>query len=250
MNDELWNQWRTDWHWITDAMHRHGCYSTPPVIAPPVSLDEITIIEKTCGITLPRDFVHVVTTYSASVFFEWKSRRREQTDSDSDWKNFPSPFSCDFWSWGKFLWSAPEYKNLYVSFDSTQEAFPLKPTPELASVWDGYMEEYNWQWHQKLPLLETPNGDFIAFDLRNGNDDGHPIVYLSHDLEDTHGMRLADNFIDFITTWSRVGCVGPEEWKLNKFHDKAADRLVTDGELGDRFRKFVNESQPWFPGTV
>ena len=35
MNDALWNAWIADWHWITDAMGRHGRESTAPMIAPP-----------------------------------------------------------------------------------------------------------------------------------------------------------------------------------------------------------------------
>lgn len=247
MNDELWNQWVADWHWITDAMHRHGCYSTPPEIAPPASLDEITTIEKTCGVTLPRDFVHIVTRHSAFVSLDWTSDRR---DGSGLKKRFPPPFSCGFWGGGKQLWRVSECQRLYAGFQEMQETFPAEPTPYYASVWDDNMAQDFALWHNKIPLTEIPNGDWIAFDLLRGDGESFPLVYLSHDGSSNHGMRLADSFVEFITTWSRVGCVRPEDWKLEKFHDKSANKLVTDGELGDQFRASVNDPQPWFPDTV
>lgn len=248
MNDELWNQWVAESHWITDAMHRHGCNSTTPVIAPPALPDTVAKTERECGIILPRDFVRIVTHYSAFVILSWSSDR---LGVRGEWKKFPSPFSCTFSSGGEYLWNIADYSNTFDGFRMIRrDTFPAEPTEFYADVWDDAMAEYHAHWHNKLPLIETPNGDFIAFDLLQGSDEGRPLVYLSHDGANTHGMQLANNFIDFITTWSRVGCVGPEEWVIKRFHDEAAERLVTDGELGDRFREIINEPEPWFPGAV
>ena len=44
------------------------------------------------------------------------------------------------------------------------------------------------------------------------------IVYLSHDGGDGHGHYLADNFKELLNNWSKVGCVGGDDWQWEPFY--------------------------------
>ena len=68
-----------------------------------------------------------------------------------------------------------------------------------------------------LPFyFEVGNGDYLAIELEKEN--YGKIVYLSHDGGDGHGYYLANNFKELLTNWSKVGCVGGEDWQWLTFY--------------------------------
>jgi hypothetical protein len=69
--------------------------------------------------------------------------------------------------------------------------------------------------------------------------DDSPIVYLSHDGGEGHGYRLANNFIEFIDRWSRLGFVGCEDWQWMPFTTGPENGLLPDGEAAQRFRAWL-----------
>ena len=68
-----------------------------------------------------------------------------------------------------------------------------------------------------LPFyFEVGYGDYLAIELEKEN--YGKIVYLSHDDGDGHGYYLANNFKELLSNWSKVGCVGGEDWQWLTFY--------------------------------
>lgn len=76
--------------------------------------------------------------------------------------------------------------------------------------------DYDKIWHYKFGFMNVRNGDCIAFDMSNYPDET-PIIYLSHEDGEGHGVKLGKNFEDFIDKWTQIGCIGPEDWQLIPF---------------------------------
>lgn len=77
-------------------------------------------------------------------------------------------------------------------------------------------DAYGGVFHGKLGLIAVGNGDVIACDLHDGQED-HRIVYLSHDDGEGHGRVLGRSFGDFLERWAAVGLCGPEDWQWLPF---------------------------------
>jgi len=127
--------------------------------------------------------------------------------------------------WGAVEWSpamisAAEYERL----DWVATAFPDATDP------------YDAVWHGTFALLAVRNGDCIAVDLKAP---GEPVVYLSHDDGDGHGMRLGDSAVDFVRRWSMLGCPGPEDWELIEFMHGGI--LDPDSPAGFEWRAWLRE---------
>ncbi len=71
------------------------------------------------------------------------------------------------------------------------------------------------QWKQAFVFLGVPNGDRIALDVFQNQDDP-PVIYLNHE-EPEKQARLADTFNEFIESWFALGCVGNEGWNMRHF---------------------------------
>lgn len=71
-------------------------------------------------------------------------------------------------------------------------------------------------WLTSVPFIAVPNGDIIAFDIRETADDP-PIVYLDH--EGAYHRPLASSFETFLYQWERLCYAGPEIWMLGDFID-------------------------------
>ena len=69
-----------------------------------------------------------------------------------------------------------------------------------------------------LFYFEVGNGDYLAIELEKEN--YGKIAYLSHDDGDGHGYYLANNFKELLSNWSKVGCVGGEDWQWLTFYTK------------------------------
>lgn len=86
---------------------------------------------------------------------------------------------------------------------------------------------------QALPLLAASNGDFIALDLRDTND--NPSVgYFAH--ADDSWPFLANSLSDFLMQWERCCYAGPEWWTLKPFRD-ANGLLSGDTEAATALRQ-------------
>jgi hypothetical protein len=235
MSPTIWNQWVQNWEDTLVAMQHRGFETKPLVITPPVSRAEVTQIEQNCGVILPEDFVEVVTQYAGSVVLYWHQRNTER---------FPTPYQGIFSSWGNALWDIRQMENLITKY---KQGCPYpKPIKVGDLLWEGRSdltadEDDVWYYNlyqNKLPLLYVPNGDGIVFDISD-TETRNTVLYLQHDDNSFHGKLLGENFIDFMTKWSYLGCPGPEHWQIEPFYDFEKNAIFQEGMSVESWRQLL-----------
>ena len=102
-------------------------------------------------------------------------------------------------------------------------------------------DEYDKVWHNKVPFIDVSTGDMIAFDTSQ-KDENCPIIYLNHDGSDFHGHKLAENFVEFITTWSNIGGVGTEDWQFEPFYDYENKTLKSNGSAINKWKNWLKKT--------
>lgn len=98
-------------------------------------------------------------------------------------------------------------------------------------------DDYDKIWHNKLGFMTVANGDIIAFDLNDPNDD-KKVVYLSHDDGEGHGVVLGENFNEYFSNLLLIGGCGNEDWQMMPFIDKVKG-LCAHSENADTYRKLI-----------
>ena len=86
-------------------------------------------------------------------------------------------------------------------------------------------------WAGKVVFAPDGSGDYLGVDPK-----GH-IIFLSHDLDEPHGMRLASSLTDLLMRWAPLGCVGPAGVALSPFATKR--HLNPKGPAAKRFLKII-----------
>jgi hypothetical protein len=212
----LWNKWHDNWTWIMNTAKRRSWHVRPFELKPLVDITDIILLEENLNIRYPNDFKHVLTNYASSVEFYWHMEEEEPEEE----------FRGIFCGAGRgYLWDFSTLKNDYKDYRGwVEQCFP---NPE---------DEYDKIWHNKVPFIDVPNGDMIVFDT-SVSVDNSPVLYLSHDGSEFHGHRLAKNFIDFITRWSNLGCVGTEDWQFEPFYDYALMEVMASSPKIDRWKQ-------------
>jgi hypothetical protein len=219
MLDEVWTGWVRDWRDVLAAIDRRGssARTSQLVIDAPVSDEELAALAV--GSDHPDPFLDVLATRSAHVRFHWAIDALADEPDQGE-----LPFDGETSVWGGChvaqatgaLWSAAHLAAVERRYRDGVEGCwgPMlrdRPGDPYASVW-----------LDKLPFIEVADGDAIAFDLAPGPRRGR-VVYLCHDdFCAVHGEVLGQDFVDFMTRWSRIGCVGPEGWLLEAFVDDGA----------------------------
>jgi hypothetical protein len=220
MDNTLWAEWLKNWNWILAIAKRRNWDVKELVIKPTVSISEIEEIERELGILYPTEFKTILTKYSSSVMLNWQIEH-EETEGE-----FRQVFCGG--GWGQ-LWDFEILRENYDGYMGwVTECFP---NPE---------DEYDRIWHNKVPILRVPNGDMIVLDTFEKKENC-PVIYLSHDGSDFHGHRLGENFIDFISRWSNIGCVGTEDWQYEPFYDYENMTLKDSGEVIARWKKWLEQ---------
>lgn len=221
MDKALWTKWKNDWDFMISVAEKKDWDYSEPEIKKAVSEEEIAALEKELGVIYPFDFKQILTEYASAVHFNW------HMDED-EIEGFESLFCGGS---DGLLWDFKYLKPFYESYLGWIKQCFADPS-----------DEYNKVWHNKIPFLEVGNGDRIAFDIPD--DEGNcPIIFLSHDGSDFHGSRLAANFIDFITRWSNIGCIGTEDWQLEVFYDFDQKILMDDSSVIDEWKKCLGKSK-------
>ena len=183
----------TRWQAMLQAVSRIGGRADPLLIEPPATLDEVESLERHLGNPLPIALRDVLLTVSRNVDFCWCLPDNYEISEDLR-EIFGG--SCN-WSIESLL-QCHEGKQGWI-----REVFP---NPN---------DEYDAIWHNKIAFQDVGNGDYLAIDV--GTDNANPVVYLSHESGEGHGRRLGVDFQDFLLRWSRLGCVGAEEWQWMPF---------------------------------
>ena len=78
----------------------------------------------------------------------------------------------------------------------------------------------------------------IGFDM-SSNDRNCPVIYLCHDDGSLHGVKIGDNFVDFLANWAAVGCVGPDWSYFKPFWNRKQKKILATGRTANRWRKFM-----------
>lgn len=188
-----------------------------PKISNPTSARKLATVQKKMGTELPKEFREVLLKYSSRVEFFWYEDEESSTVLPENLSEVCTGGSAPLW----------DINNL-VEF--AQAALNHATSPWLA---------FREGLRDRLPFMNVGNGDVIAFDMRAGTSNC-PIVYLSHENDaNSHNRQLGDNFIDFITRWSYLGCPGPEFWLMQPFYAKRAKVLNEKGRAAERWRKWL-----------
>jgi len=202
-----------NWKQFAERIKQLGGSVQAFAIEEPATQDEITYVEKQLGLDLPTSLKEVLLEFSKKVEFRWFM---------ADEFELGSPFSEIFS--GDRHWSL-EWLILFNNAKDNwkNEVFPNKD------------DSYDVIWHNKLAFHEVGNGDYLAIDL--SEPDKEPIVYLSHDDGEGHGVELARNFKDFLFLTSRIGCVGGEDWQWLPFIENGKQYLNPDSQNAAKFRE-------------
>jgi hypothetical protein len=106
---------------------------------------------------------------------------------------------------------------------------------------DNMDDPYDRVWHNKLPFIETRNGDYLAFDLADAKEEKQ-VVYLSHDGAKGHGYVLGKTFSDFLKNYIAIGCCGPEVWQMLPFIKDKYSGIDATCENAKQYRRFIGIS--------
>ncbi|SFF69791.1 SMI1/KNR4 family protein [Sunxiuqinia elliptica] len=219
MNIEVWNTWISKIEWILKIAKKRNWDYTELTIKKPVSEKAFEILEKELNIEYPSDFKEVLTKYSSAVLMDWQIEGEEPEGE----------FQEIFCGAGRgYLWDFDSLRDDYKNIQGwINECFS---NPE---------DEYDKVWYNKIPFLDVPNGDVIAFGEKT--DKGNQVVYLSHEGDDFHGQILGESFIDFIDKWTRLGCVGTEDWQFEPFYNYETKTLLSDKSILDKWVKWLEK---------
>lgn len=99
-------------------------------------------------------------------------------------------------------------------------------------------DEYDRVWHNKLGFMTVPNGDVIAFDLLD-NEEDKKVVYLSHEGDDSHGWILGDNFASYLEKLILVGGCGNEDWQMIPFCRDCTSGIDPFCENAKHYREII-----------
>ncbi len=218
MNSKLWDEWIKNLKWIHEIAKKRGWDYDDIVIKEPLYEKQVEELETKLNIKYPTDFKKILTEYSSGIHFSWQMRGEK---ANGEYRGV-------FCGGGDgYLWNFESLEELYKDYISwVENCFP------------NIEDEYDKIWHNKIPFLHVPNGDFIVFDVVEPMETS-PIIYLSHEGDDFHGSCLANSFIEFITKWTNIGCVGTEDWQLEVFYDVDNKTLKGEGLIIDHWKQWL-----------
>ena len=183
--------------------------------------DEASIkaVESRIGMTLPKQLRDFFLNYSQC--FEMNAFLPEEF-SDSLPKELKELFAAHY------VISLEEAEsNEMMRRDWVSECFPNED------------DEYDKVWHHKLGIIDVGNGDIISLDI-GSNPDNPPVVYLSHDGDDSNGMILGKDFHTFLMNLIMCGGCGMEDWQMIPFISDSEDGIDPDCENAVTFRRLID----------
>lgn len=181
------------WQQMLDAVSQMGGSSERLCVERPAALGEVQELEQHLGFSLPPALRDILLTFSRKVEVSWRLPDDYQISEE-----LQEIFG------GDCRWSVERLAECHDAKQSwVREVFPDRNS------------KYDAVWHEKLAFQDVGNGDYLAIDIGAGAPNS--VVYLSHDDGEGHGRQLGADFRDFLLRWSRVGCVGAEDWQWMPF---------------------------------
>ena len=175
--------------------------------------EEIKLVEKEIGLKLEnklRDFfLHYTKKLSFSVYFK-----------DEFYKTLKKDFTG--------LFSA----TLTINLNDMKDLFFLAKEIKENCFDEG--DKNADIYSDKLPFIFVPNGDLISICLKTDK-----IIYLSHEIDYSHGMILAQSFNDFLEKYIKTGLLGPEDDQMINFIPIKNKGLDPECENALKFRNLI-----------
>lgn len=178
---------------VLSQIEKIGGDARPLIAEAPAQFDDVYEIEQKLGYSIPFDFKNSLLTLSSHWEFSWFLPDGFQLPHDL------RGIFCGELHWGMhFILDFNENKDEWIK--------NVFPDPD---------NEYDQVWHNKFVFQEVGNGDYISIDLLP--DTYGKIIYLSHDNGEGHGYVMAHSFSELLNNWTRLGCVGGEDWQWMPF---------------------------------
>ena len=159
----------------------------------PASELELVDIENKLSYKLPSDFRNVLKNISSHCEFKWFLP-----------DDFYLPTELREIFCGEIHWGL----QYIIEFNKSKDHW-------VKEVFPNHEDEYDKVWHDKLVFQEVGNGDYLSIDLTDLN--FGKIIYLSHDDGEGHGFIMANSFTELLNNWTKLGCVGGEDWQWLPF---------------------------------
>ncbi len=222
MTDNTWDKWTYNWNWILTVAKNRAWATEPLLVKPKINLLKIELVESELGVNFPKDFKDILVNYSSGVKFGWQISNKDTTDEFR-------PLFCGCGGVSGYrsnsnLWDFDILTELYKTYQSW-----------LTDCYNDPTDWYGKHYYDKVPFIEVPNGDLIVFDKIG------QVIYLSHDDGPLHGQRLAENFIEFISLWSNLGCIGTESEQFSVFYDNDKQKLMENDPKIDRWKSWTDK---------
>ncbi len=236
MNQDIWKEWLNNFKWITKVAETKGWneFKWEPLkemeskgwniydlqIEKPTTKERINAMEQSTNQIFPNDFVEVMTKFSSAVRLNWHMNNDEI-------EGFEEVFCGGGYG---YLWDVELLVEIHKNYLGW-----------LRDCWTDPNDSYGGIYYDKVPFISVPNGDLIVFnkEIVNGKSE---VIYLSHDDGELHGKRLAKNFVEFISKWSNIGCVGTEEWQFSPFYDFKNEELSSTSEQVVKWKEILNNA--------
>ena len=198
MTEFNWNNFINELKKFQKGIENIGGYIRETKIEISAKEEEIAEIEQKLGYRIPEEFRDILLNYSSHFEYYWSIYREQGEEQIEVPDNLKVIFSGNL-HWGLYF---------LIDFEESRKGWVDICYPD-------YNNDYDKVWHNKLAFCEVGNGDYIAIELEKEN--YGRIVYLSHDGGEGHGYYLADNFKELLNNWSKVGCVGGDDWQWELF---------------------------------
>lgn len=200
---------------ISEAIRSLGGEVQELVIRPPATEQEIERVEHQLGRSLPSSFKQALLHIAGEFSFCWFMPEDHK---------FPEPYHNIFS--GRIHWNLQQLPQ--IDEGKSECIKQVFPNPE---------DEYDKVWHDKLAFMEVGNGDYVAFDVKSGDDP--PVVYLSHADGQGHGYILAHHFMELLEKGSRIAFVGTEDWQWLTFTESKDSGINVQSTAAAQWRKLI-----------
>jgi len=179
----------------------------------PASIAEVELLEAAAKAPLPKQFRRFLLTEASAIEIDWRLADGVQTQLAGERESI---------SYGTFCFNLSELVDINPQWSPDYE-----------------MDDYD----RKLwpaPLLcfaSVPNGDAFGVVLTGEHADS--IRYLSHDLEDIHFYKVADDMFSFLENFAALGFAGPEYWIWEQFTNGRTTPIDSKSTNAREFRRML-----------
>lgn len=181
----------------------------------PAAESAIEDIESKLAYRLPTDFRNTLLTVSSHCEFKWFLP-----------ENFVLPDPLQQIFCGDLHWGL----DFILQFNESKDGWIKEVFPNTGN-------DYDKIWHNKFVFQDVGNGDYISIDLSPEN--YGKIVYLSHDDGEGHGYEMADSFSALLRSWTKLGCVGGEDWQWLPFCTSRTSGIDPDCDNAQLWYKII-----------